>query len=83
MITGAGDKKGKPSIVFQLVVSNTTQIKSSSCMHWGTTTDSAIYKFDVAVHELMTGIYAKRKFTMWKDHDTTVMGIGLYYIADG
>jgi hypothetical protein len=49
--TGAGDSKGKPSLVFQVVVSHTTKILSISHMN-----DSTIYKFDPAVHELMTGV---------------------------
>jgi hypothetical protein len=55
--TGAGDAKGNPSIVFQVVASHTTKLLSISRMFWGATTDSILYKFDVAVHELMTGQY--------------------------
>jgi hypothetical protein len=80
---GDGDSKGKPSLVFQVVVSHTTLMQSLSRMHWGATTDSTIYKFDAAVHELATGINATQKFTMWKDHGNKIMAIGLYYIVDG
>jgi hypothetical protein len=52
-------------------------------MHWGATTDSTIYKFDASVHELRTGIDATQILNMWKDQDTKIMVIGLYYIADG
>jgi hypothetical protein len=51
-------------------------------MDWIATTDSTIYQFDAAVHELMTGIYATQTFNMWKDQDTKITEIGLYYIAD-
>jgi hypothetical protein len=80
---GSGDSKGKPSLVFQVVVSQTPKIKSISRMYWGETTVSTVSKFDAALHELVTGIYASRTFTMWKDHDTKTTAIGLYYIADG
>jgi hypothetical protein len=81
--TGAGDSKGKPSLLFQVVVSHTTKIQSISRMHWVATTDSTVYKFDAAVHDLMAGIYATRTFNMWKDQDTKITAIGLYYISDG
>jgi hypothetical protein len=80
--TGAGDNKGKRSLVFQVVVSHTTKIVSISHMHWGATNDSTIYKFDPAVHELMTGVYSTRKFTIWKDHTSKFTHIGMYYISD-
>jgi hypothetical protein len=59
--TGAGDSKGKPSLVFQVAVSHTTNILSISHMHWGATNDSTIYKFDPAVHEFMNDVYSTRK----------------------
>jgi hypothetical protein len=82
IITGVGDIKGKLSLIFQVVVSHTTNIQSPSRMHWGATADSAIYKFDAAVHERMPGIYAIRKFTIWKDPENNITAIELYYIAD-
>jgi myosin-crossreactive antigen len=54
-----------------------------SRMFWGATADSAIVKFDEAVWELMTGIYSTRQFKMYKDHDTTIIELGLYFICDG
>jgi hypothetical protein len=54
-----------------------------SRMFWGATTNSTIVKFDEAVWELMTGIYSARQFKMYKDHDTTVIELGLYFICDG
>jgi hypothetical protein len=81
--SGAGDNKGKPSLVFQVVVSHTTKILSISHMHCGATNDSTIYKFDPAVHELMTGVYSTRQFTLWHDHTSKYTHIGMYYISDG
>jgi hypothetical protein len=52
-------------------------------MHCGATNDSTIYKFDHAVHELMTGVYSTRQFTLWKDHTSKYTHIGMYYISDG
>jgi hypothetical protein len=64
-------------------VSHTTKILSISHMHWGATNDSTIYKFDPSVHELMTGVYSTRQFTLWKDHTSKYTHIGMYYIYDG
>jgi hypothetical protein len=81
--TGAGDNRGKTSLVFQVVVPHTTKILSISHMHWGATNDSTIYTFDPAVHELMTGVYSTRQFTLWKYHTYKYIHIGMYYISDG
>jgi hypothetical protein len=81
--TGAGDRKGKPSLFFQVVVSHTTKILSVSHMHWGATNDSTIYKFDPDVHELMTGVYSIRQFILCKEHTSKLTHIGIYHISDG
>jgi hypothetical protein len=70
MTTGPDDSKGKPSLVLKIVVSRTTKIQSILFMHWGATTYTTIYKFGADVHKLMMGIYATRKFMMWKYHNT-------------
>jgi hypothetical protein len=35
------------------------------------------------VHELMTGVYSTRQFTVWKDHTSKFTHMGMYYISDG
>jgi hypothetical protein len=52
-------------------------------MFWGATTDITIVKFYEEVWELLTGICAIRQFKMYKDHDTTIIEVGLYFICDG
>jgi hypothetical protein len=54
-----------------------------SCMFLGATTNSTIVKFYEAIWELMKGIYSTRQFKIYKDHDTTVIELGLYFICDG
>jgi hypothetical protein len=80
---GTGDAKGKLSVVFEVTPSHTTKIMHVSRMFWGATTDSTIVKFDEAVWELMIGIYSTRQIKMYKDHDTTIIELGLYFICDG
>jgi hypothetical protein len=80
---GAGNSKGKPSVVFQCVVSHTTKFLSISGMFWGATSDATIVKFDKAIKEVMTGVYSTRQFSMYADDGKKVNEIGLYYICDG
>jgi hypothetical protein len=42
--TGDGEKKGNPSLVFQVVVSHTIKIQSNPRMNLGVATDITIYK---------------------------------------
>jgi hypothetical protein len=80
---GAGESKGKPSVVFQCVVSHTTKCLSISDMFWGATSDATIVKFDKSIKEVTTGVYSTRQFTMYVDDGKKVNDIGLYYICDG
>jgi hypothetical protein len=61
---GAGDDKGKPSVVFEVTSSHTTKSMHVSRMFWGATTDITIVKFDEAVWEFMTGIYSTSQIKM-------------------
>jgi hypothetical protein len=80
---GAGDSKGKPSVVFQCMVSHTTKCLSISDMFWGATSEATNVKFDKAIKEVMTGVYSTRKFAMYADDGKKMNEIGLYYICDG
>jgi hypothetical protein len=81
--TGAGDLKGKRSVVFQWVVSHTTKCLSISDMFWGATSDATIVKFDKAIKEVTTGVYFTRQFTMYADDGKKVNEIGLYFFCGG
>jgi hypothetical protein len=45
-------KKGCPTVVFEVVASYTTPVLHVSCMFWGCCLDALIVKFDEAVHEV-------------------------------
>jgi hypothetical protein len=80
---GAGESKGKPSVVFQYMVSHTTKYLSISYMFWGATSNTTIVKFNKAIKEVMTGVYSTQQFTMYAGDGNKVNEIGLYYICGG
>jgi hypothetical protein len=55
-------KKGCPTVVFEVVASHTTRVLHVSCMFWGCCSDALIVKFDEAVHEVMDGRYSTLAF---------------------
>jgi hypothetical protein len=72
-------KKGCPTVVFEVVASHTTRVLHVSCMFWGCCSDELIIKFDEAVHEAMDGRYSTLVFEVSDIDGDKITDRGAFY----
>jgi hypothetical protein len=72
-------RKGCPTVVFEVVASHATRVLHVSCMFWGRCSDALIDKFEEAVHEVMDGRHSTLALEVSEIDGDKINDHGMFY----